>query len=76
MPLVPGELPDLAGVLIFVSGGRCDTVIPPQQTERLAQMLQLAGANVTLHWEPGGHALTPAEVQAAATWLQRVQGAV
>jgi len=75
VPLVPEELPNLAGVPVFVGGGRLDTVIPPQQTGRLAQMLQLAGADVTLHWEPGGHALTPAEVQAAAVWLQRMQGA-
>lgn len=69
VPLVPEELPDLTGVPVFIGGGRLDTVIPPQQTERLALLLQSAGADVTLHWEPGGHTLTPAEVQAATRWL-------
>ena len=42
-------------------------------TERLAQMLQQAGAAVEMHWQPGGHALNQAEVRAAMDWLGRVQ---
>ena len=70
VPLVPEELPDLRGVPVFIGAGRFDTMIPPQQTERLALLLQQAGADVELHWEPGSHALNQAEVQAATAWLR------
>src|SRR5687768_1586481 len=67
VPLVPEELPNLRGVPVFMGAGRFDSLIPPPQTERLAQLLRQAGADVDLHWEPGSHALNQAEVQAAAT---------
>ena len=70
VPFVPMELPDLRGVPLFIGAGRSDTLIPPQQTERLALLLQQAGAAVELHWEPGSHALNQAEVQAATSWLR------
>jgi phospholipase/carboxylesterase/glyoxalase family protein len=69
VPLVPEQLPDLHGVAVFMGAGRNDSMIAPQQTERLAQLLQQAGADVVLHWEPGSHALTQAEVHAATDWL-------
>jgi phospholipase/carboxylesterase/glyoxalase family protein len=31
--------------------------------------LQAAGAEVTLSWHPGGHALSGEDVQAAKEWL-------
>jgi predicted esterase len=70
VPLVPDTLPDLQGVPVFIGAGRFDPMIPPPQTERLAQLLRQAGADVDLHWEPGSHALNRAEVQAAITWLR------
>jgi predicted esterase len=70
VPLVPDELPDLSGVPVFMGAGQFDPLIPPAQTERLGLMLQQAGADVALHWEAGGHALSMAEVQAATAWLQ------
>lgn len=70
VPIVPDELPDLAGVPVFMGAGQFDALIAPPQTERLALLLQQAGAEVSLHWEPGGHALNQAEVQAAAAWLR------
>jgi predicted esterase len=69
VPLVPELLPDLRGVPVFMGAGRSDSMIAPQQTERLAQLLQQAGADVDLHWEPGSHALNQAEVRAATDWL-------
>jgi predicted esterase/catechol 2,3-dioxygenase-like lactoylglutathione lyase family enzyme len=73
VPLVPEQLPDLHGLPVFMGAGRTDTMIAPQQTERLAQMLQQAGADVEMHWQPGGHALNQAEVRAATEWLGRFQ---
>jgi predicted esterase/catechol 2,3-dioxygenase-like lactoylglutathione lyase family enzyme len=70
VPLVPEQLPSLAGVPVFIGAGRHDSLIPPRQTERLAELLRQAGADVTLHWEPGSHALNREEVQAATAWLR------
>jgi predicted esterase/catechol 2,3-dioxygenase-like lactoylglutathione lyase family enzyme len=71
VPLVPDQLPDLHGVPVFMGAGRTDSMIAPQQTERLAQLLQQAGADVEMHWQPGGHALNQAEVRAATEWLAK-----
>jgi predicted esterase/catechol 2,3-dioxygenase-like lactoylglutathione lyase family enzyme len=71
VPLVPDQLPELSGVPVFMGAGRTDTMIAPQQTERLAQLLTQAGADVDLYWQPGGHALNQAEVSAATDWLAR-----
>jgi len=70
VPLVPEDLPNLRGVPVFMGAGQFDSLISPPQTERLAQLLRQAGAEVELHWEPGSHALNGAEVRAAATWLR------
>jgi phospholipase/carboxylesterase/glyoxalase family protein len=69
LPLEPHEQPNLPGVPVFLTGGRADQMIDPAGTERLAELLRAAGADVTLHWEPGGHTLTGAEVEAARRWL-------
>jgi predicted esterase len=70
VPIVPEELPELRDVPVFIGAGQFDPLIAPPQTERLALLLQQAGAEVALHWQPGGHALNQAEVQAATAWLR------
>ncbi len=69
VPLVPETRPDLTGTRVFLGAGRQDPMAPPDETERLAALLREAGADVTLHWQPGGHGLTREEAQAAAEWL-------
>jgi len=69
VPLTPDRLPDLAGVPVFLAGGRSDRMIPPQNTEQLARLLGAAGAALALHWSPGGHQLGAAEIEAARHWL-------
>ncbi len=69
LPRKPAELPDLAGLPVFLSGGQADPLIAPEQTKQLAAVLQDAGAAVTLHWVPGGHRLGPAEAATARDWL-------
>jgi len=69
VPLTPEKLPDLAEVPVFLAGGRNDRIIPPENTERLARMLETAGAAVALHWSPGGHGMTAAEVDKSRQWL-------
>jgi predicted esterase len=75
--LEPDQRPDLSAIPIFLSGGRADPLIPPSGTEHLAALLRDAGAEVTLHWEPDGHALGRGELLAARRWLaEHVQSGV
>lgn len=69
VPFVPETLPALANTPIFVSAGQADPIVSVAETERLVSLLQAAGANVTLRWNPGGHNLTNAELIAAQAWL-------
>ena len=69
VPLVPESLPDLAETRVFLGAGRTDPMAIPQETERLAALLRDSGADVTVHWQPGGHGLTREEAQAASEWL-------
>lgn len=69
VPIEPREEPNLSGVPVFLTGGKADPLIDPAGTERLAALLRRGGAGVTVHWEPGGHALARAEVAAAQRWL-------
>jgi predicted esterase len=69
VPFEPDAPPDLAGTSVFIGAGRADPIAPPEQAEHLAEMLRRAGATVTIHWEPSGHAVTEGEVGAARQWL-------
>ncbi len=69
VPLEPDPLPDLAGTRVFLAAGERDPIIPPANTERLAGLLQSAGADVTLRWSPVGHQLTRDDVDASRAWL-------
>jgi predicted esterase len=73
VPLVPDPLPDLANKKVFLSAGRTDTMIPAEETERLATVLGACGANVELQWSPGGHSLTAPDISAAKTWLAKTR---
>lgn len=61
--------PQLDRKPIFLSGGERDQMIPADQTVALKEMLESAGADVTMHWAPGGHELTQPEVEAAREWF-------
>ncbi|MDR7423535.1 MAG: alpha/beta hydrolase [Armatimonadota bacterium] len=69
VPLVPERQPDLSGVPVLLAAGRGDSLVPPDHPDRLAQMLRAAGAEVTVHWEDGGHALAAGDVAAVRAWL-------
>ena len=72
VPLEPEPTPDLAGTPVYHAAGRSDTMVPAENTERLANLLREAGAYVTLDWQPGGHGIGRPEVDAARAWLQGV----
>lgn len=69
VPFEPESAPALAGTSVFLGEGTHDPLIPAPQAERLAQILRDGGADVSLRWQPGGHALTRPDVEAAAQWL-------
>jgi predicted esterase len=69
VPFEPNPLPNLKGTAVFIGAGRADAMVPAAQTEQLSQLLQQAGAEVQVHWEDGGHAITPSEITAAQSWL-------
>ncbi|CAA9460394.1 MAG: Carboxylesterase [uncultured Rubrobacteraceae bacterium] len=68
-PFEPETTPDLSGTPVYLAAGRSDPIVPAENTERLAELLQEAGAEVTLDWQPGGHGIGPAEIEAARDWL-------
>lgn len=68
-PFDPEGAVDLHGTPVFLSGGRRDAMIPAAETEALQAILTKAGAEVTMHWSPGGHELTHPEVDAATGWM-------
>ena len=68
-PFEPETPPDLSGKPVYLAAGRSDQIVPPEDTERLAELLREAGAEVTLDWQPGGHGIGRAEVEAAQSWF-------
>ena len=73
VPLVPDTLPDLAGTPVFIGAGRQDPLVAEVETARLAALLRSAGAEVSVSWQPGGHALTREEAAAARSWLEALR---
>ena len=71
-PMVPFEpkfTPMLRTTRVLLSAGRQDPIVPQDNTTRLAELLQQAGADVTLHWFDTGHGLVPREMETAARWF-------
>jgi phospholipase/carboxylesterase len=69
VPLVPASLPNLAQARVLISSGKQDPIVPVENAQRLAAMLQAAGAEVTLRFEVAGHALVFCDIEAAKEWL-------
>jgi len=72
VPFEPEVTPDLSGMPIFIAAARMDRMIPPDNTQRLAEILDEAGANVDLRWSDTGHPLTYEDVREAKQWLSEV----
>jgi phospholipase/carboxylesterase len=72
VPFEPDVTPDLSGMPVFMAAGRMDRMIPPDNTQRLADILVEAGADVDLRWLDTCHPLTYEEVDEAKEWLSEV----
>jgi phospholipase/carboxylesterase/glyoxalase family protein len=69
VPLVPDPLPSIPGTPVWLASGTTDPLVDRAEAERLAALLGRAGAQVTVQWQPAGHALTPGDVQGGRAWL-------
>src|SRR5207248_11542152 len=70
--LEPEKRPELANVRVWIGAGNHDPIIPPSETQRLVELLRIAGAEVTVRFLSAGHALTPADISLARDWLQKL----
>jgi phospholipase/carboxylesterase len=69
VPLVPEPLPALAGTAVLIVAGRADPIVPPAQSEALADLLRRSGAAVTIEWLAGGHGLAREDLALGQRWL-------
>ncbi len=69
-PMEPEVLPDLSAMHVYIGGGRHDEMIESNKTEHLTDLLRQAGADVTLRWDAGGHALTKEAIDNAREWMR------
>lgn len=67
--------PDLHGVPVLIASGTQDRMIPAGDAERLARMLEEAGADVTQRFADAGHGLTGGEVEEVRRWLDEHEDA-
>lgn len=69
LPFTPDIVRNFAELSIFIAAGARDGIVPRDQTEKLAAMLESGGADVSLFWHRGGHELGEDDIVAAKTWL-------
>jgi phospholipase/carboxylesterase len=65
----PERPPDLTSTTAFISAGRTDPIVPTDNVERLVELFESCGCEVSLKWQLAGHNLVPGEVRQAAEWL-------
>jgi phospholipase/carboxylesterase len=75
VPLVPDPLPALGGVPVQLNAGLADPIVPPEQSEALADLLRRAGASVSLDWLKVGHTLSAADLEIGERFLATLSGA-
>jgi predicted esterase len=69
LPLEPPQPPQLDNTPVLLIAGRHDSMIPQESTQRLAVLLEQAGANLTLEWLDTAHGLEQPEFLLARSWL-------
>jgi len=70
VPLSEPPAPDLSGRRVLILSGSMDPIIPAENAERLAGMLERAGATVQHQVLPAGHGLGQADVALTRSWLE------
>jgi phospholipase/carboxylesterase len=70
IPFTPAPHPGLMGRRILITAGQRDPICPAPLTQKLADYYTAQGADVTLHWHPGGHEIDRTELAAISAFLQ------
>jgi len=70
VPFTPDIVRNFSALSVLLAGGMRDSVVPHDQTEQLAAILQSGGADVSMFWHRGGHELGEDDIDAARTWLR------
>lgn len=70
VPFQPERTPDLSASSALLSAGQNDPIVPPHNTERLADLMRAAGAKVELRWQQAGHSLVQGDVTDARAYLE------
>jgi phospholipase/carboxylesterase len=68
-PFEPKTLPDLTGMPVLMLSGAADPLVEPENRDKLADMLSVAGAAVTHEIVQAGHNLSARDIAAAERWL-------
>ncbi|MGZ4297576.1 MAG: alpha/beta hydrolase [Solirubrobacteraceae bacterium] len=75
LPYEPEPGLQLEGTGVLIAAGEGDPYSSPEQTRRLAEVLDGAGARVSLHAEPGaGHNLGPGDLRALESFVADLTG--
>ncbi|HSJ72843.1 MAG TPA: alpha/beta hydrolase [Miltoncostaeaceae bacterium] len=69
LPYEPDGPPRLEGTGVLIAAGARDPLIPLAQPERLAVLLEAAGAHVSYRVADAGHELAPSDLADAGAWL-------
>jgi predicted esterase len=69
VPFMPEAMPQLSRKPILILAGTRDGIVPKDETQRLAGLMERAGADLTLHWADATHGISGDEVRVAAEWL-------
>ena len=76
LPYEPEGPVHLDGTSVLIAAGEGDPYSSPQQTQRLAEVLGSAGADVTVRVEPGArHGLGRGDLRALEQWAGDLSGA-
>jgi phospholipase/carboxylesterase len=75
-PMVPFQnqsLPELSGRQILLICGEQDPMVPRLNAHTLASQLVTTGADVQVHWHPGGHSPDLTSLHVARSFLARIK---
>jgi predicted esterase len=70
VPFTPDIVRNFSALSVFLAGGMRDPIVPHDQTEQLAAILESGGADVSMFWHRGGHELGEDDIEAAKKWLE------
>ena len=69
IPFTPDLVGNFSELSVLIAAGDYDSIVPRDQTEQLAAILESGGAKVSLFWHRGGHELGDDDVRTAKGWL-------